>query len=522
MFPEKKLKARPTSEELDALRAQIEARKAEIEELQAIARPKPSRQEISQKAAVTRLKNKAALYRQRRADGDFSESPPRKPLPVTEEMKQARHEADQAVKAWHDDQERLRLKNRSLVIKALDIPWQTSHFIRAWMASFDVSALRRQGGFVAAAHPKLAADAAAKMIQSFASERAASDVEYEIRNRENFGNGRYKRSRLELIGITTSLKNGHAPYMGRWIKNTIGVKQSERSYVTLLNLMRANLFDTLTATMSATGTPTLTEERAIADFVNIATGSGVGLGPATAVLSQAFWSPRFMLSRIQLALLQPLWGGTLRTRSLIAREYARGLIGYAAYLSLLSLAYSALPGKDEVRVGLDPRSTDFLKIIIGKTRIDPMAGLSQVFVLLTRLNPRGSGAVSTTGKRYDVYGPKAGSYHRADALIQRFFWQKLAPVPAMAIDAAQVLHGHGGTDAFGRPLSLEGLLLNAVQPLSVRDVVTAMQELGVERGVAASIGAIFGNSVNNYEKKTGSKGPGPSRLETLELMRKSN
>src|SRR5690606_18698368 len=97
-----------------------------------------------------------------------------------------------------------------------------------------------------------------------------------------------------------------------------------------------------------------------------------------------FFAPRLVASRFQLVLGQPFYGGTARTRKLIAQEYAKFLTG-------IGLVY-LLSGLMGAELEFDPRSSDFGKIKVGNTRIDPLAGISQVTVLLYRL---GSGQIKT-------------------------------------------------------------------------------------------------------------------------------
>ena len=109
-----------------------------------------------------------------------------------------------------------------------------------------------------------------------------------------------------------------------------------------------------------------------------------------------FFAPRLVASRFNLLAGQPLYGGTNRTRNLIGQEYARFLMGVSVVMTLGYMAHLGLKDEEDDKpfVGLDPRSTDFLKMRFGKTYIDPMAGLSQVTVFLFRI---GMGE-SVTGK----------------------------------------------------------------------------------------------------------------------------
>ena len=180
-------------------------------------------------------------------------------------------------------------------------------------------------------------------------------------------------------------------------------------------------------TLSKSGTATPEELKAIANFINIATGRG-NMGDhamAAESLATVFFSPRLMLSRFQILAGQPLYGGTARTRKMIAGEYARFLVGVGVVMGLGALAGASLEA--------DPRSSDFGKLRFGNTRLDPLGGLGQVSVLLSRL---GTGfKKNSAGELIPIRGedvPHGGSTS-AD-VIGRFLRTKLAPVVGAGLD----------------------------------------------------------------------------------------
>ena len=72
---------------------------------------------------------------------------------------------------------------------------------------------------------------------------------------------------------------------------------------------------------------------------------------------------------------------------MIAKEYARYLTGVSAVLGLAVMAAAAFSDDDDERdiISFDPRSSDFLKVRFGDTRMDLMSGLIQPSVFLTRM-----------------------------------------------------------------------------------------------------------------------------------------
>jgi hypothetical protein len=163
----------------------------------------------------------------------------------------------------------------------------------------------------------------------------------------------------------------------------VGVRASERAYVATLNRIRADAFDAYVAAFAEGGKPTLEEAKYLGWLTGVTTGRGklanARLDQAVGMSSHVLFSPRYLLSRMQLISGQPIWGApTWRTRKLAAAEYARFLGGMAVLYTLASLA------NDDERITFDPRSADFGKVRFGNTRLDPLAGLAQVTVFPTR------------------------------------------------------------------------------------------------------------------------------------------
>jgi hypothetical protein len=79
-----------------------------------------------------------------------------------------------------------------------------------------------------------------------------------------------------------------------------GVRASNRAYVVYLNRLRADMFDAMSATLARNGEPTMAEYKAIAQYINVATGRGSfgkKFDKATDALAAVFFSPRYVASR---------------------------------------------------------------------------------------------------------------------------------------------------------------------------------------------------------------------------------
>lgn len=278
--------------------------------------------------------------------------------------------------------------------------------------------------------------------------------------------------------------------MSRWAGKIPLVAGSQRAYTTFLNRVRMDAFDSLTARLSKNGTATPSEAAAIAHFINVATGRGGGRASnAMAGLNTAFFAPRLVMSRFQLLLGQPMWRGTASTRLLIAQEYARFLAGAAVVYGLANLA----GGKVED----DPRSSDFGKIRVGDTRVDPLGGLSQASVLLSRLatgeTKRLSGAeVPIRGEDVPYGGDKA------DDVISHFLRTKLAPVAGAAVDVMT------GETVVGEDVTPQSVATSLSTPLSFGEIFKAMRAQGVPVGAGLGVLSLFGMGMQTFEARKAS------------------
>lgn len=361
--------------------------------------------------------------------------------------------------------------------------------VRALMTSFDVSAVLRQGAFIVFGRPIAGVKVLPGMFKALVSERYAYQLEQGLMERPNAP--LYMRHGLYLSTLfgTEKFSQMEEAYQTRWAEHIPGVRASERAYLTFLNLLRADAFDTLTASLAKNGEVTDEESSAIASYVNAATGRGK-LGTfdrASVALNTMFFSPRYVASRFQMLTLEPMWRGSWRTRGLIAIEYARFLIGLGTVYSLASVA--------GLKIGDDWRSSDFGKILVGRTRIDPLAGMAQITVLFGRIWT-GETVSTTTGRLRAIRGEDK-PYGGDDMLkvMARFLRTKLSPQFGFAADLA------AGEDVIGRPVTVKTQAGRMLIPLAMRDIYEAMQEEGVPEGAALGMLGIFGVGIQTYERR---------------------
>ena len=287
------------------------------------------------------------------------------------------------------------LDKRGLFAKFADAGYQLANIPRSVMASFDLSAPFRQGLFLIS-HPKRFFGSFVDMFKAFGSEKSFKAIQENIVKKPTFN--LMKESKLALTEMGSILTKREESFMSGWAEKIpiVGkvIRASGRAYTGFLNKLRADVFDDLITQADKLGltprnNPDLVKE--ISNFVNVASGRGsIGaLQPAANALNSFFFSPRLMASR--LTLLNPVY--YIKANPFVRKEALKSLFTVlGAGTTILGL--SKLAGAD---VGTDPRSADFGKIIIGKTRIDIWGGLQQYIRMFGQVIS-GQYVSSTTGK----------------------------------------------------------------------------------------------------------------------------
>lgn len=424
--------------------------------------------------------------------GDIRPSQPRVEVRESRDLERLQFQRD---RLRGQIQNRIRaLKPRTMFDRIAD-PFNGA---RALMTSFDFSGFIRQGGFIVVSHPIRGLKALPDMFLAFASAQKAAKAHADIMNSADAP--LLVKSGLFIAPVdgSTSLSKREEAYMTTWIdklqESEVGraiafpVVGSSRAYVTVLNKLRVDAFRAMAAGLGRNGEVTIEEAKAIANFVNVATGRGKlgSLEQNAVALNTAFFAPRYVVSRFQLIAGQPFYGGNARTRKAIALEYARYLGGMGIIYALASAAGGELEE--------DPTSSNFGKIRIGNTRIDPLSGISQVMVLGGRV-AKGETKSSITEAKKPIRGKDVpfGGDNTFDVMT-RFGRTKLSPMFGTAIDVAV------GENVVGETVTAESAIKNLLIPLSFKEIGDTIEEQGVSRGTALGLLSIFGAGIQTYGK----------------------
>jgi len=358
---------------------------------------------------------------------------------------------------------------------------------RSIRTAYDMSAPLRQGLVLTVGYPKIAARNTGRMFRLAFSPKEFSATQAEIRSRPNAKLYEDTGLFLATTSRAAGVRGREESFASRYAEKIPGVALSERGYVGYLNLMRADAFDYNVSVWKRGGvTPETSPSRykGLAAYINWASGRGDlgGLASIAPLLNGVFFSPRFMMSRLQA--INPMTYSRMdpAVRKVAARDMAATLGAGIAIISLAKLGGA--------KVETDPRSSDFGKIRVGPTRIDVWGGLQQPMRYLAQI---------ATGQRKPENGGIQPQRDRA-SMAGRFVRSKLAPVPSAGMDLAI------GKDFIGNDVTLVGEAKELFPPMFLQDFLEASQEHGFVTGAALSAPSFFGAGVTTHQPRGDSRG----------------
>ncbi len=380
--------------------------------------------------------------------------------------------------------------------KAYQVFLDVINIPKAFLSSWDLSAPLRQGLMFSFTRPREAGRAFADMAKAMFSEKYTQVVDQAIRESPHFP--LMEQANLYIAPITQkaiSISRREEAFMSRFSKY-LGVRFSERAYVTYLNKIRADVFSNIVTKFEQKGTALAEKElKQLARFINVATGRGE-LGkasPIAAELNTLLFSPRFAVSRFQTPYVYA------RLPRNLQKEFARDVFGtFGILTSLIGLA--ALGGAE---VELDPRSSDFGKVKMGNTRLDPWGGNQQIARYIAQII---TGIRKTTGTK------EITSINRADTLY-RFIRSKEAPLVGFVHDWLE------GKSLIGEELEFtkEGITAMARQrlvPMFIGDMWDALENDGIAGGITALPGAL-GVGVTSFKPYVATTVSEPPEIQAI-------
>jgi hypothetical protein len=320
------------------------------------------------------------------------------------------------------------IQKQSKLVEAFNLP-------RGLMASIDFSAPLRQG--IGLIHKKEFWNAMPEMFKAWASEEGFQASQKAISDKALFqprsdAKGKVYPSFAEDAGLKltdlTDLTKREEAIMSTWAEKVPGVRRSNRAYTAFLNNLRAHTFESLvrdSKVFGADAKANLPLARELAKFVNTASGRGsLGKLESSAVaLNSVLFSPRLISSR--LTMLNPHY--YITANPAVRKEALKSLFTIAAVGNTLTQLGKMAGGE----VSMDPTSSDFGKLKIGNTRLDPYGGFQQYIVAASRLLS-GKVTSSNTGEEFDLFNPQRPFDPNHMDVIERFGRGKLHPVLGFA------------------------------------------------------------------------------------------
>jgi hypothetical protein len=358
------------------------------------------------------------------------------------------------------------------------------------MASFDLSAPMRQGVFFIG-RPKQWLPAFKEMFGAFKGEKQYKTMQDSIINHPDYLLAR--ESDLALTDMDVLLGNREEAFMSNWAEKIPllgkGVRASGRAYVGFLNKLRFDVFTDLVNKAELMGLDARKNRdltKAISDFINNATGRGtlpLGLQRAAITLNSVFFSPRLIMSRLNL--VNPVY--YMKQTPFVRKEALKSLFAFVGF-GMTILTLSKLAGAE---VGSDPRSSEFGKIKINNTRIDVWGGFQPLVRVAGQLIS-GKYVSSTTGKEMTL-GEGYKPMTRAD-IVQRFFEGKLAPVPSFIVTLMK------GQSIEGEKVNVPKEIALRFTPMVIQDMYDILQD---SPGLfPVSLLGLFGVGSQTYKQKT--------------------
>ncbi len=392
----------------------------------------------------------------------------------------ARHQLILLEKVYGKDLVKELLARRKLGVRAGDLFLDIIGIPKASAASFDISAPGRQG--LALLYRPEWWKSWKPMMQALVKEDNAQAVLQSIEKHPLYGMSQDAGLYLAPYGeFAPHLARSEEVFMSHLADKLPWIKWSNRAYVTYLNKLRSDTFYNQIATWQKQGlspAEVLHKAGQFADFINVATGRGnIGRLNETGavVLNATFFSPRFVASRFQLPLK------VFKSDPEVRKEVFKALgAWFGAGASILFLATQS-----GAKVELDPRSTDFAKVRIGNTRIDPWAGMQPLArataQFLTATRKTSESWITQTG-RLEVAG--------------RFVESKLSPSASLIID------GLRGANFIGEPMEATTETITRestarLMPMTIQDMIDGFRESGL-LGLAITPLSASGLSVQTY------------------------
>ncbi|MBR4419680.1 MAG: hypothetical protein IKT32_02255 [Clostridia bacterium] len=328
---------------------------------------------------------------------------------LPENVQKAREALGEKLVEFQKEYEAINLKaqlvdyaNKNLSGKILERVLQVAGNIKSVKASFDVSFLRQLQTTALAGQKTSFLDAMKSGYKIFFGKEGWADtLMADLLSRPNALAGRYSQ-----FGVEVGIKEEAFPES--WVSQMIDktgminlFRRSEEAFNVSIQTARADLFDNMWE--NTKGDVKLLRDQDVGKVINQLTGRGsipllTPTDPKTQrIINNLLFAPKWLASRIQLltdARFALMSGNkvTIDGKTVLTPQ---GLRAKAAIFNIILIAFVAAGRKylwgdefeqdTDIGTALDPRSSDFGKVIIGRTRFDLTAGTASLITLTARL-----------------------------------------------------------------------------------------------------------------------------------------
>lgn len=340
---------------------------------------------------------------------------------------------------------------------------------RTMQATADISAYLRQGLMTMnsmAYNPQKwgeLGDIVGKSLKSFWSQRTYDEIMIGIKENPYYEDA--IRHRLALTDVGGDIFNREEEFISSLAEKIPGIKEvvkaSNRNMGAVLNMLRMAEW---TDFMAKHGDEPVESKRAMANYINVATGRGnlAELEQGSFRLAQIFFSPKFAISRYQLATAPFIKQGKDVNKLALKKARKDWVKLTTTALGVMGLA-SLHP---DVEVGMDPSTPDFGRMVIGgSVRIDILGGLQgPIRQMAYGLSYLTNGAGITDIKHRQT----------PTSMVTQSLTYKLSP-------NVQVAQGMlTGEDWKGDPQPRWLTLMKAVTPITNQELIEAFAEDGFQ------------------------------------------
>ena len=461
-------------------------------------------------------------------EGDFSKKK-QTPIAEDEELARLRVEKQNLQDEFDTELYKAELKNRSKWQKLADGLFEVWSIPRALMATGEISFILIQGGIQTLSHPINAARAFMKAVQHFASEKRSKKWGDFVKSQPYYE--QMKKSKLALSEYDAKLNAREEYFLGGWTnfiwdyagwpikivsekaydswKSLNPIKALERATVGYMNTLRILRYLDGMEKLEMQGknfNDNPEEYKNVADAINTLTGRA-SLGPfeqSSKILSSLFFSPRNWASVIKTMTPYAFYHfgkmgqkGTFKpsvAQKMAMADFMKYTAITAGVVALVASKYND-DDDEETEVSFDPYSSDFMKIKIGNTRIDPWAGKQQMVVYQARFIMN----AITKGGETKKLGEGQYVPTRFD-ITKNLIENKLAPSLSLLVKwTQQKINKDGKGTLYGKEFEVTDELAGSLYPMYIGTINELWKDQPQTVSAFLTAYAFLGGGVQTYE-----------------------